>query len=449
MRIILKGFLFFFLFPVISVAQQKFDFYISNNGNDFFSGTSIPLAKKTIAGIAPLLQNYSGSNKTVKLGLRSGDIFEENLISSYPIEMNTFSENLNQTDFAILNGSKEFSTGWVRETGTGNTFKQEIPYTGFSGYGINGIGSYSFIYVLEIDKSLEKTAPFTARKLLKFVSSLKDVENTPGSFYTPVNTNENPKQVFIHTTNESSPNANAKYRYEVTVRDWAVNSTNHPDNRFENLWVRGFGAGNGMLPGGANSYYNKIVFGPGAAIHHLVLRSGIINHSLFLPGPKNTNYFAVVFYDVEGLGRHCTVKNSMFFDIRLPVYAHTSSGTNYGAVEMDNVLAFADSTDAGEFIFQKMPDDVVVAACPHLPLAAILSGGVAVGKGEVEVFAFAAAALRSSDLLVIPDEPGKVCGRLRWQGVRDAVADHDGKPAHGAVQRVDTCSAAGTSQPDV
>ena len=90
----------------------------------------------------------------------------------------------------------------------------------------------------------------------------------------------------------------------MTVKDFAINSTYQQNNIFENLWVRGFGAGIGMLPGGDNSYYNKIIFGPGAGIHHLVVRNGIIDHSLFLPGSKNTDEFAVVFYDVEGLNRH-------------------------------------------------------------------------------------------------------------------------------------------------
>ncbi|MEP7107561.1 MAG: T9SS type A sorting domain-containing protein [Ferruginibacter sp.] len=349
-----------FFFQYLSVAQEKFDYYLSAHGNDSNPGTSKLLAKKTINGIAPILKNFFIENGSVKVGLRSGDIWEENLVTSYPIQLNTYSDNSNKGEFAIMNGSKEFSTGWVRETGIGNTYKQAIPYTGFTGYGINGIGSYSYIYILEIDKELEKTAPFTARKLLKFQPALTIVENTAGSFYSPVNTNENPKQVYIHTSDGSSPNANLKYRYEVTVRDWAVNGTYQQDNRFENLWVRGFGAGNGMLPGGANSYYNKIIFGPGAAIHHLVLRSGTINNSLFLPGPKNTNAFAVVFYDVEGLGRHCTIKNSMFLDIGSPVYAHTSLGTNYGAVEMDNVLGFADSTETSGFIYTFNNDSVIL-----------------------------------------------------------------------------------------
>src|SRR4029077_13444085 len=109
--------------------------------------------------------------------------------------------------------SKEFGTGWVKQPGTVNTFRQEIPYSGFAGYGINAIGSYSFIYVLEIDKMLEKSAPFTARKLLRFVSSLTDLESKPGSFYTAITTDQNPIPVFIHTSDGSSPNSNLKYRY--------------------------------------------------------------------------------------------------------------------------------------------------------------------------------------------------------------------------------------------
>lgn len=346
--------------PVISFAQQDVDFYISNKGNDNNSGTSVLLPKKTLAGIAPLLGNVYAAKGRVKIALKSGDIFEQTLLPPCPVQLNTFTDNLGQNEFAILNGSREFATGWVLQPGTFFTFKQDISYTGFTGYGINGIGSYSFMYVLEIDKTLEKTAPFTARKLLKFLPGITAVENTAGSFYIPVNTVENPAPVYIHSSDGSSPNVNSKYRYEVTVRDWAVNSTYQPDNNFENLWIRGFGAGNGMIPSGANSYYNKMIFGPGAAIHHLVVRSGTINHSLFLPGPKNTNEFAVVFYDQEGLRRHCAIKNSMFFDIPEPVYTHTSYGTNYGAVEIDNVLAFADSADANGFMYTFNNDSVII-----------------------------------------------------------------------------------------
>ncbi len=348
------------LIPRVSLAQEKFDFYVSNTGNDINPGISALLPKRTISATAPFLKNYHTGQNVVKLGLKSGDVFNDNLITSYPITVGIYSDKNGKNDFAILNGSKEFSEGWVKSPGSENTFEQNIPYSGFVGYGIGGIESYSYIYVTEINKTLEKSAPFSARKPLQFVSSLDSLETAPGSFYSPINTNENPKKIFLHTSDGSSPNANAVYRYEITVRDWAINSTNQSNNVFENLWVRGFGAGNGILPGGDNSYYNKIVFGPGAGIHHLVARGGTINHSLFLPGSKNTGEFAVVFYDVEGWHRHCKIENSMFLDISTPVYSHTSEGTNFGAVEMNNIVAFADKSAPGGFMFTSNNDTVLL-----------------------------------------------------------------------------------------
>lgn len=347
------------LIPALSFAQAKFDYFVSNAGNDSFPGTSTAFPKKTIAAIAPALQKISNANGIVKLGLKAGDIFEESLVTSYPVAINSYPDNTAANAFVVLNGTKAFGTGWLKDPGTAFTFNQLIPYTGFVGYGIGAIGEYSFISVFEIDNELEKTAPFTARRLLKFMHSVTDVENTKGSFYTPVG-NENPMPVYIHTSDGNSPNDNNRYRYEVTVRDYGINSTYQSNNRFENLWVRGFGGGIGMLPGGDNSYYNKIIFGPGAGTHHLMLRSGTINHSLFLPGAKNTNAFASVFYDGEGLGRHCTVKNSIYLDIPMPLYMHTGYGTNYGAVEMDSVVGFADSVSAGPFMYTSNNDTVLL-----------------------------------------------------------------------------------------
>ena len=95
--------LFLFL-PFTSFSQEAVDFYISNTGNDTLPGTSVQLAKRTIAGSAPLLKNFSTANGIVKVGLKSGDIFEESLVTTYPIELTTY-ENSHQNDFAILNGS--------------------------------------------------------------------------------------------------------------------------------------------------------------------------------------------------------------------------------------------------------------------------------------------------------------------------------------------------------
>ncbi|MEP6583644.1 MAG: T9SS type A sorting domain-containing protein [Ginsengibacter sp.] len=348
------------LLPCIAFGQIDYNFYISNQGKDTYPGTISVLPKQTILGTATSIQKFYTRTGGVKVGLRSGDLFKESLETSYPIQIGTYTGSNGPNDFAVMDGSDKFDTGWTLSGGTTNIYEQLISLSGFTGYGVNGIGSYSYIYVTEINRALEKTAPFTARRILKFVTSLPAVNNTAGSFYFAGNTIENPKQIFIHTTDGTSPNANTLYRYEVTTRAFAINSTYQQDNHFENLCVRGYGAGIGMLPGGEGSTYNKIIFGPGAGIHHVVVRSGIIDHSLFLPGAENTGDFAVVFYDVEGLNRHCTVRNSMFLDIGTPLYTHTSYGTNFGAVEMDNIVAFGDKKHPREFMFTSNNDTVLL-----------------------------------------------------------------------------------------
>ncbi|MEO8413544.1 MAG: T9SS type A sorting domain-containing protein [Ginsengibacter sp.] len=356
--------IFFLFVPLISMAQNTPDFYISNQGKDIFPGTSPLLPRKTITATAPLLTDFAKRNGRVKVALESGGIFDETLVASYPIEVTTYPGKNGNTGFAVLDGSKEFTTGWVKDSGTTNIYKQEITYTGFTGGGIGNIENYSFIYVTEVDRALEKTQPFTARKVLTFYNSLQQVGQNPGSFYapySPINYSGNTLMMSVHASDGSSPNSNAKYRYEVTVRDWGVNSYWQPVNVFKNLWVHGFGAGNGMLPGGDNSSYDKIIFGPGAGIHHVVVRSGVIDHSLFLPSAKNTGEYAVVFYDADGLRRHCTIKNSIFLDIPKPIYMHTSSsGTNYSALEINNTIAFADTSNPQTFFYTSNNDSVLL-----------------------------------------------------------------------------------------
>ena len=60
--------LLFLFLPSISFAQENCDFYISNNGNDSFPGTSQLLAKKTISGIAPILKSFAIAKGSVKVG---------------------------------------------------------------------------------------------------------------------------------------------------------------------------------------------------------------------------------------------------------------------------------------------------------------------------------------------------------------------------------------------
>jgi Secretion system C-terminal sorting domain len=353
-------FIVFLFINYYSCAQDTFDFYISNIGNDANAGHSKASPKKTIAGALLPLSNFEAANGSVKIGLKNSDIFNETFNPGYPVQMGTYFDNGAGKNFAIFNGTDVFDAGWARTSGTVNTFEQDIPLSGFTGYGINNVGGYSMVYVFEVDKILERTAPFTARKLLKFVSSLQEADNIPGSFYEPVTVAVNPKTIYLHTSDGTSPNNNSRYRYEVTVRDRAINSTYYENNHFERLWIRGFGAGNGMIPAGANTTFNRMIFGPGAGIHHLGLRGATISNSLFLPGPKNTNGYAVVFYDAQGFGRHNKITNSIFLDIKYPIYTHTSYGSNFGALELDNVIAFADTTESISFIETANNDTVLL-----------------------------------------------------------------------------------------
>jgi hypothetical protein len=93
-----------FLLPVASFAQDTFDFYISNAGKDTYPGNKKFLPRKTIAATEPLLANCFKIKGSVKVGLKSGDIFNENLITSYLIQLSAYTDyNISNNYFAILN----------------------------------------------------------------------------------------------------------------------------------------------------------------------------------------------------------------------------------------------------------------------------------------------------------------------------------------------------------
>ena len=341
-------------------GQPVYDYYVSNSGNDAGAGTPAT-PKRTLAGVNAAVLNASViQGQCLKIGLKGGDIFNETFSPGFPVYAGGWYP-FGGKNFAVLKGSKDCNSGW--EIQNSNIYRQRINVNGFRGYGINTIGAYSYVYVFEIDRQLEVSSPLTARRMLSFVSSLSAVALSPGSFYQPPVTSPDSVELFIHTTDGASPNNHLRYRYEVCTRDWAFNSSYQQGNTFERLWVMGYGAGNGMIPAGANTTFNRMIFGPGAAVHHLGLRGAVINNSLFLPGPKNTGSYAVVFYDVEGFRRHNTIRNSIFMDIKYPVFVHKSGGSNFAALELDNVIAFADTTEAASFVECLDTDSVFVTNC--------------------------------------------------------------------------------------
>src|SRR5436309_831699 len=150
MKIALFFCLLVFVICCRSVSQVKYDFFISNSGNDRNPGTSKLLPRKTLEGTAQIINNLTSSSGSVKIGLKAGDIFNEDLVPQYPIQFGAYSD-LSKNGFAVLNGSDEFNTGWKRVEGTSNTYQQAISYSGFLGV---PIGNYSYIFVIEIDKEL-------------------------------------------------------------------------------------------------------------------------------------------------------------------------------------------------------------------------------------------------------------------------------------------------------
>lgn len=321
-----------------SVFSQVPDYYFSNLGSDSSDGTTSMTPRRTLTGSASLLRAKAIASGTVQIGLKAGDVFKEAYKPNHLVHVSTYN-NPSTPDFAIFDGAKSFNTGWVKADGMYKTYQQAINYTSFAGYGTGNLGSYSYLYVYEIDKTMEAIAPFTSRRLLALAPSQNAVDTLKGSFYeTP--SRANPMLINIHTSDGRSPNNHPRYRYEVTVLDKAIDARFSDSNHFENLWVRGFGAGGGPLPGGADTRYKSIIFGPGAAIHHAVPKSGTFERCLFLPGPENTNGGgAIVFYNDQGFYRSNTILRSIFLDIPFPVYAHTS-GTPYQNTTIKNSLFF-------------------------------------------------------------------------------------------------------------
>jgi hypothetical protein len=346
------------LWVAASYAQQPFDVYISNNGSDIYNGNSAAQPKKTLNSIAAA-QPAGSLVKNIKIGLKAGDVFNETFNPSCTVHAGSYDWQAKKS-FAILNGTAIADTGWQHLPGTNNLYQQQVTLTGFTGYGINRVGEYSYVCVFEIDRQQELTAPITARRMLTLARTLQQAASSPGSYFIDITSNINPLNVIIHPSHNGSPNNHDRYRYEVTVRDRAINSSYYPGNVFEHLWVRGYGAGNGMIPVGENSIFNRTILGPGAGIHHLVLRGGSINNTLFLPAPDNVTSFAVVFYDTEGFGRHNSIRNSIFLDIPDPVYTHNSYGSNFGALELNNVFSFAKPGKAAAFIGTRNTDSVLL-----------------------------------------------------------------------------------------
>ncbi len=343
----------------ILFAQQPFNMYVSNSiGNDVHTGLTPTNAKKLLK---PTILSYP-NNVQLKVGCLASDVFNENIFSNKAVQMGSYYlPNTDKSLLATFNGSTTYNSGWQKEVGYNNMYSITIQPEGYIGNGVNGIGQYSFIYVTEVNKLTAVVQPYTSKKPLRFLNNLLQADTMPGSYVEEVTNGPIAKKIYVHTSNSTSPNNNTNYQYQIAVKDWAIYGFAIPNNSYEKLWVYGYGAGVGMLPSGTNAYFNRVIFGPGAGIHHLGVRAGSINNCVFLPASENVTKYAVVFYNTQGNMARNSINNTLFLGIDDPLYTHTSgSNTNFSSLSLNNVIAFADKKGMGVPIVGNNVDSIIV-----------------------------------------------------------------------------------------
>lgn len=341
-----------FLFAGIlstSDAQTGAAFYISSTGSDLNNGSSAQNALKTTQRL-----NQLAANQPIPPEIRfgAGQLFREAWTPGFDFSLSTYPVPGSR---AIFDGSANYTDSLFTDTSC-NSCKYALVY--HQGFFVNNLGNYSYLHVVEVDTLLEKTMPYSARKPLRLARNLSELASIPGSFYHEVSLS-NPLLVRIHPSNDQLQGK----RYEIARLSSAVNAKTRNVSQLENCWIRGYGAGEGMIRGGANSTLKNMVFGPGGPIHHIVLRSGVIRESLFFRAAMMAGEFAVVFYDVEGFHQTGTITRSIFLDVEKPVYMHHSYGSNFNRLQADQVFSFADPAEPGYFMAAGNCDTLEMNRC--------------------------------------------------------------------------------------
>ena len=296
----------------------------------------------------------SATGSPTTLNLEQNSLFREQFD---PIQGNLFVNSFGQQTsqrLAKITGMDVIKE-WSATPATNNVFQHLLT----NSIDVTNPG-YTSIIIAEIDTILEKTHPVSAVKYLTFVADITKCNNTPGSYYTPQVTSGS-VVVYMHPA-EGTPGTN-RFRYEVTTRNNNINGFYVDNATYESLFLQSSAYGYGMLSAGKNSLIKNIIF-QGGGIHHTVIKSGHIDSSLFLAGPKGlADRIAAVFYNAEGTDGNNKITNSIFLNVPNAVYTHTNGATNHKSLLLDKVYAFADTTDANNGLSSGNTDSVVVSNC--------------------------------------------------------------------------------------
>jgi hypothetical protein len=305
-----------------------FRYFVSPAGSNAASGLTPALAKQTIAGLSGLLT----ANKST--GLKAGSQFREQLTpTAHGLIIGAYART-DANRYAVINGSDVHNSGW---TSVSSYFTKSIAHS------LSPIDGYNGIVVMEIDTTLEKTAPLSAINYLTYVANTTLVNSTAGSY---TYTFANPSTVAIRPTS-GSPGSN-KYRYEVVTRMAGIEAYAYNNLNVSNIWFKSAGAGYGPINAGDNTTLNNVII-TGGATHHFVLKSGHINNAYF--GRTSLDMVngstPATFYEVNASGNVSSIRNSIFYKTQNAFIAHTSGGGNHRKISFDNVYFFGDSTVFG------------------------------------------------------------------------------------------------------
>lgn len=332
-------------------SDDNFDLFVSNNGSDTNNGKSALHPKLHISNITNLTNLNAASAAGTSFGLEANSTFREQF---NPVQNDITVGIYNYSpgkQLAKITGM-DVVTDWIVSRGTMHVYEYSLTHS------INIFTQgYAYVMVAEIDTLLEKTNPIKAVKYLTLVNSVGKCDSLASTYYAQGVTT-NPLTVYIHCT-DGVPGKN-KYRYEVTTRDFGINGFYVDGGKYQNLYLQSASNGYGMLSAGNNTLARKIVF-QGGGIHHSVIKSGLVDSCLFLPGPQGINgNIALVFYKDEGTGDINRISNTVFVDIPSALYTHTNGVKNHQSLTIDNVYAFADSSYAATAFGASNTDSIVI-----------------------------------------------------------------------------------------
>ncbi|MGB8194240.1 MAG: T9SS type A sorting domain-containing protein [Chitinophagaceae bacterium] len=301
---------------ILSPDEDQPDIFIANDGNDNNPGTTT-LPKKTIDGSEAAITAIAPQASRVIIGLKANNLFREQLDADKGVILKTFHVPGSAQGFARISGMQVHNSGWTPSPGRTDLYEKKVAHE-VSIYSPN----YNFLLIYEIDTLLEKTAPFSARRMMPMAASVYAANNTNGSYYT--DQLDSPSEMIYINTSDNAVPGTGRYRYEITARDFAV----HADAQLEKLIVEpsGHGYGNGF---GDSTLIRQCIFN-GYGTHAVVFYSGSIEHNLFLQGTKGLaqGSIPIVNYETEGAGNRSTFSGNIFYETQTGPFAHQGGGSS-------------------------------------------------------------------------------------------------------------------------